>query len=151
MSPFLIAPLLVVGTVILHAAGFTIILRSLSKSHAVPPTQTWPVTWLLIRITLLLIALHFSEIVLWALAYLWTGCIPDPDSAFYFSGVTYTTIGYGDVVLPVSWHILGPVEGLMGILMCGLSTGLFFAVIYRIYITRIEKELQSSTQAQPAK
>jgi hypothetical protein len=36
------------------------------------------------------------------------------------------------------WRILGPVEGLTGILMCGLSAGLFFAVVSRIYATRVE-------------
>jgi hypothetical protein len=28
--------------------------------------------------------------------------------------------------------MLGPIEGLTGILMCGLSTGLFFAIITRL-------------------
>jgi len=36
------------------------------------------------------------------------------------------------------WRILGPVEGLTGILMCGLSAGLFFALVTRIYQTRLE-------------
>ena len=48
---------------------------------------------------------------------------------FYFSAVTYTTVGYGDLVLPQEWRLVGAVEGLTGILMCGLSTGLFFAVV----------------------
>ena len=149
MSPLFLAPLLVVGTVLVHAAGFSFILQSLAKSRQAPPTQTWPVTWLLVKISLLLSVIHFAEIMLWASAYLWTGCIPDPDSAFYFSGVTYTTIGYGDVVLPTAWHILAPIEGLMGILMCGLSTGLFFAVVYRIFMTRLEKEHDEQPQTQP--
>jgi hypothetical protein len=73
----------------------------------------------------------------WALFYFWEGCLPDADSAFYFSGVTYTTIGYGDVVLPKPWRILGPVEGVTGILMCGLSAGLFFATVSWIYVPRL--------------
>ena len=55
--------------------------------------------------------------------YLWRGCMPNAEAAFYFSGVTYTTLGYGDVVLAEPWRLLAPVEGLMGVLMCGLSTG----------------------------
>ncbi|HVR19331.1 MAG TPA: potassium channel family protein, partial [Polyangiaceae bacterium] len=53
--------------------------------------------------------------------------------ALYFSGVTYSTVGYGDLVLPEHWRLLGPIEGLTGILMCGLSTGLFFALISKLY------------------
>jgi hypothetical protein len=36
------------------------------------------------------------------------------------------------LVLPREWRLLGPVEGLTGILMCGLSTGFFFAVVARV-------------------
>ena len=151
MPSLFLAPFLVVGTVLLHAAGFSLVFQALTKSRLRSPTETWPVTWLLIWVTLLLVLIHCAEIALWAAAYLWTGCIPDPDSAFYFSGVTYTTIGYGDVVLPESWHMLGPLEGLMGVLMCGLSTGLFFAVVYRIYVVRLQKEQESHSQAQPSR
>jgi hypothetical protein len=52
--------------------------------------------------------------------------------------VTYTTIGYGDLVLPKPWRMLAPVEGLTGILMCGLSASIFFAVVNRIYTSRLE-------------
>ena len=66
--------------------------------------------------------------------------LADAKSAFYFSGVTYTTIGYGDLVLQEPWRMLGPVEGLTGILMCGLSAGIFFAVVSRIYLSRSDVE-----------
>ena len=49
-----------------------------------------------------------------------------------------TTIGYGDLVLAKPWRILGPVEGLTGILMCGLSAGLFFAIVSKIYASRLQ-------------
>ena len=53
-----------------------------------------------------------------------------------FLGVTYTTVGYGDLVLPQEWRLIGSVEGLTGILMCGLSSGLFFAVVSRVFAVR---------------
>jgi hypothetical protein len=133
-----IALVLVAVTVAIHSAGFSLVLRSVIKVHSVPPTQPWPVTWLLIRVTWLLILIHVAEIVFWAAFYLWWGCLPDPESALYFSGVTYATIGYGDIVLPQPWRMLGPIEGLTGILMCGLSVGLYFAVVARIYTFGLE-------------
>ena len=136
--PILTAFVLVTVTVLVHATGFSLLLRALMKSRAAPPTQTWPIVWLLIRVTWWLILIHVAEITLWALFYLWGGCLPDAESAFYFSGATYTTIGYGDVVLAKPWRMLGPVEGLTGILMCGLSAGLFFAVVSRIYASHLE-------------
>jgi hypothetical protein len=137
-SALLIAAVLVAITVLVHAAGFAVVLRYLMKSHAAPPTQIWPIAWLLIRVTWCLLLIHAIEITIWALFYLSWKCLPDAESAFYFSGVTYATIGYGDLVLPKPWRMFGPVEGLTGILMCGLSAGLFFAVITRIYLPRLE-------------
>jgi len=59
--------------------------------------------------------------------------MPDLQTAFYFSAVTYTTTGYGDLVLPKEWRVVGGIEALTGILMCGLSTGLFFAVFVKVF------------------
>ena len=134
----LIAWALVAVTVTVHAAGFTLLLRSLMKWGGKPPARFWPITWLLIRVAWCLILMHLAEISVWGAFYLWSGCLPDAESAFYFSGVTYTTLGYGDLVLPAAWRLLGPLEGLTGILMCGLSAGLFFAEVSRIYTSRME-------------
>ncbi len=128
----LIAGALVAVTVAIHAVGLTGLLEVVGKPRTQLPSRFWPVTWLLIRVAWWLILIHLIEIAVWGLFYLWQGCLPDAEAAFYFAGVTYTTVGYGDLVLPQEWRMLGPVEGLTGILMCGLSTGLFFAVVSRV-------------------
>jgi hypothetical protein len=123
---------LVALTVAVHAAGFGLILGTLVKRHIVP-SGALAITWLLIRLAWLLMLIHIVEISLWASFYLWQHCFPDAESAFYFSGVTYATIGYGDVVIAKPWRLLAPLEGLTGTLMCGLSAGLFFAVVAVVY------------------
>ena len=130
LSVFLVAGVIVAATVAVHAAGLALILSHLS-AHDETPRRLWPVTWLLIKVAWLLLAFHAIEISLWALYFRFEGLLPDAESAFYFSGATYLTIGYGDLVLPRPWRLLAPVEGATGILMCGLSTGLFFAVLTR--------------------
>jgi hypothetical protein len=87
---------------------------------------------LFIRLAAWVILCHLVEIGIWALAYEWKGAMPDLSSALYFSAVTYTTTGYGDLVLPQNWRLVGGVEALTGILMCGWSTGFFFAVVNRM-------------------
>ena len=79
-----------------------------------------------------IILLHLVEIAAWGFFYFWKGAMPDLPSAIYFSAVTYTTTGYGDLVLPTNWRLVGGVEALTGILMCGWSTGFFFAVVSRM-------------------
>lgn len=139
LSTILIASALVAITVAVHAVGLAVILRALLKSNASPPTRLWPMTWLLIRMAWGLILIHLLEISVWGLFYFWQECLPDAESAFYFAGVTYTTLGYGDLVLLKPWRMLGPVEGLTGILMCGLSAGVFFAVVSRIYASHFKQ------------
>lgn len=141
LSPFLSACVLAFLTVAIHATGIGVLLRHLIRSDRLP-TSVPLVTRLLLRIIWWLVLLHLAEISVWALFYLWRGCLTDAESAFYFSGITYTTLGYGDVVLARPWRLLAPVEGLIGVLMCGLSTGYFFVVGNFIY-----QRMQKSTTA----
>jgi len=116
-------------TVTVHASGISLLLRAMFRLRALAKTGFRPVTRLVICMTCWLILVHLVEISLWGFFYYWQGCLSDLESAFYFSGVTYTTVGYGDIVLPSTWRIFSMLEALTGILMCGLSTGLFFAIV----------------------
>ena len=127
---------LVASTVIIHAAGLAFALSPIWRSTTQPSTGFWQLTWLIIRAAWWLILIHMVEIAVWGLFFWWQKCLPDAESSFYFAGVTYTTLGYGDLVLPREWRLLGPIEGLTGILMCGLSTGFFFAVVSRVIEAR---------------
>ena len=76
--------------------------------------------------------------------------MPDVQTAVYFSAVTYTTTGYGDLTLPEVWRLVGAVEALTGILMCGLSTGFFFAVLSRLHQTQDQIAHTSQSPSEPS-
>ena len=135
LSQLFIAFCLMALTVAIHAGGVASALHWVRR-QSYSSQQIWRWTWLFIRVAGWIILLHLSEITVWALIYLWKGAIADLQSSLYFSSVTYTTTGYGDVVLPEEWRLVGGVEALTGILMCGWSTGFFFAVVSRMYDTR---------------
>ena len=118
--------------VVIHATGVTVALRH-ARGHALgrPRASRW--IWLFVQIAGLIVLLHLLEIATWAAVFLWNGAMPDWQSSFYFSAVTYTTTGYGDLLLPREWRLVGAIEALTGILMCGWSTGFFFAVVSRLY------------------
>ena len=106
ISNLLVAWGLMAACVAVHATGMAAVTR---WRHAMP-TRTqrmWPLTWLLIRLAGWIIVLHVIEITLWAVFYVWQGAMPDLQSALYFSAVTYTTTGYGDLLLPREWQLLG--------------------------------------------
>jgi len=131
ISKLLIGWVLMSLCVAIHASGVTAALRWLGRNDTAP--RFWPWTWLFVRVAGWIVLLHLLEITVWALFYLWKDAMPDLASALYFSAVTYTTTGYGDLVLPKEWRLVGGVEALTGILMCGWSTGFFFAVVSRMY------------------
>jgi hypothetical protein len=120
------------ATVATHVAGLAALLGAMMRASAPVPTRLWPMAWLLIRLSWALILLHMVEIGLWAVFLHLCAILPDFVTALYFSATSYTTLGYGDVVLPQPWRLLGPIEALVGILMGGLSIGVVFAVLSRI-------------------
>ena len=133
LDELVVALILLAVTVIIHASGMTAMLRWVLRSKSFVATRFWNQTWLLVRAAWCLVGLHLVEVVLWALFFWRQRCLPNLEASIYFSGVTYTTIGYGDLVLPSGWRLLGPMEGLSGILMCGLSTGFFFVLVTKLY------------------
>lgn len=76
------------------------------------------------------------EVWIWALLYLYDPLIttlPDLETAFYFSMVTFTTLGYGDVVLTGQWRTLASIQAANGVIIFGWTTALIFYFIQRIY------------------
>jgi len=119
-----------------HAIGMTVALRMLNHMIVRIAAPFWFSTWMLIRIAGWAILLHLVEIAFWAFFYAWKDAVPDLTTALYFSAVTYTTTGYGDVVLPGQWRLVGGVEALTGIIMCGWSAAFFFAVVSQMNQSR---------------
>ena len=73
--------------------------------------------------------LHVCEIAIWAGAYVALGALSGFEEALYFSAVSFTTVGYGDVVLSAQWRILGVSEAVVGMLLFGWSVGLLLILI----------------------
>jgi hypothetical protein len=131
LSKLFVAWSLMALCVAIHAIGVTAALRWL-RGRPRTAQEFWRSTWLLVRIAAWVVLFHLIEIGVWALYYARQAAMPDLQSALYFSAVTYTTTGYGDLVLPGEWRLVGGVEALTGILMCGWSTAFFFAVVSRM-------------------
>jgi hypothetical protein len=74
---------------------------------------------------------HFSEVMVWSLAYAIVGAEPASADPVYFAFVNYTTLGYGDVTPVERWRLLGPITAMNGVLMFGWSTAVIFEVLRR--------------------
>src|SRR5215469_5084152 len=142
IAQFVIGSCLVAITVAIHAGGLALVLSHVLHHTVQPEARFWPITWLLIRIAWWLILVHTLEFAVWALFFWWEECLPNVESAFYFSGVTYATLGYGDLLLPKEWRMFGPLEALTGSLMVGLSIAFFFAVVSRRFLQGMQERSQ---------
>jgi hypothetical protein len=92
----------------------------------------------------LITLLHLAETAIWAAFYLWWGLFSDFETSWYFSLGSYTTIGYGDVVLPAKWRLLGGIEGINGVLLCGLSAAFLFLIVNHMFQIRVQQQAARS-------
>ena len=125
--------LLVALTLCLQCAGLAVLITWLRRAVASGIYRLGPFhsATMIMRSTAAVILLHALQVLLWASAYHWI-CLPSWESAFYFSASSYATVGYGDLVLPSSWRMLGPLESIIGVLMCGVTVSLLFAIVTRL-------------------
>lgn len=137
-----IACLLFFGTTVIHAAGMMLSFRFM-KSHASHPGKQTRLTRMvrISSIVILMFLVSVAEVLLWAVVYLGLGAIEGLEKSLYFSMVTFTTLGYGDIVLPVHWQLLSSFQAANGIIMFGWTTSIVIAVVTRIYFRNNPEEL----------
>jgi Ion channel len=115
--------------ILVHLGGLTILVRVLRSRHPSWPTLRFAPVPSYLSCFLGLVAIHGVEIWLFAIFYVLVSALPDIDTALYFSIVTYASIGYGDVLLPNDWRIVGALEGVLGVILLGASTAFLVIVV----------------------
>ena len=130
----LVALALLAACVVVQSVGMLVLIHWLTRLRRVleSPSAIRRVG-LLVRLFLWIVLLHLTQVGLWAVVFWRARELPTLETAVYFSLVTYTTIGFGDVVLGPSWRVLAGIEGLTGMLLVGWSTAFVFAVVNRMY------------------
>jgi voltage-gated potassium channel len=124
------AAILVFLTLLIQTTGMATLIQWIRAHHTkgMYPLGVLGGCFMMLRFTSAMFVLHLLEILPWAGFYRWR-CRLSWEAACYFSASSYSTVGYGGVVLPQAWRILGPIESVAGVLMCGLSTALLFAIV----------------------
>ena len=125
---------LIAATVVVQALFMTVGLSNFKRIEERRPgamarkpgitTVIW-ILFLLIPIVL--------DVILWATFYYLGSALPSFEEALYFSTVTFTTVGYGDIVLGREWRQLATFEAVNGWIIFGWATALIMAVIQRLY------------------
>ena len=132
---FAYALILVFGTVLIHAAftaGIIVWLRSLATHHWSRRSAARRAAVLATLVFLLSFA-GYLESGLWAGFYVMVDALPTFEDAIYFSLVTFTTLGYGDITLDEKWRVLAAFEAANGVIMFGWTTAIIVAVAQRLF------------------
>ena len=128
----------IVITVAIHAIGsawwLVYMAHRLAKSNQ--SSQAMTLFQIVLSTVTVLLILHLIEVMVWAVAYY---LLPSEAGlngfyeAAYFSIVTFTTLGYGDITLNAHWRFLSGMEAMVGIAVFGLTTALAFSVIQKYW------------------
>ena len=98
----------------------------------ISPQRNYKTIFATIAVTLWLLAGHSVGVWLWALSYLAVGAFDALEPALYFSVVSFTTLGFGDITLPVQWRILSGMSAANGLILFGLSTAFLIEFLTRL-------------------
>lgn len=131
INNILIGFLLIIITTLIHTVITVIVFRIIQKKHKVhTPFRRLIHVDMVIMIIILGILL---ESAIWAQTYNYLGSIQQFEEALYFSLVTYSTLGYGDITLGENHRLVSAFEAANGVIMLGWSTAIVVAIIQRIY------------------
>ena len=135
MFQLVLAVLLIAVSVVIQAAFMSVGLRVLKRAHdrQDPVLQRQPTLVVVMWVLYLLLPIGV-DIVMWAAVYTIRGDIPDTQDSLYFSTVTFTTVGYGDIVLDRDSRLLATFEAVNGWIVFGWATALVMIVIQRLYL-----------------
>lgn len=131
---FGVGTVLILVTACLAGFGFMVVEQALLRRSdwlARPPALRKRVILLCANVLWFLCAI-FAAVGLWAATYLAIGLFETVEEAVYFSLVAYTTLGFGDILLPLDWRLLAGLESLNGLLMIGLQIAMLIEVMGRV-------------------
>jgi len=113
---------LLVAVVVLHGGGVRLIdgfFRKRCLAFATRATSALQFDVLFGTVIFLLLALHLGEIVFWTAALVYSKLVVDWRVASFFAANTYTTLGYGNFVLPAEWTMMAPIIAISGLFAFG--------------------------------
>lgn len=131
----LVGAAMIVATTLIHAtfmvAGVGSLRARLSERR--PPSASWRPAIILAAFVLWMFLASIAEVWCWAALYLLLDVFGSVEAATYFSTVTFTTLGYGDIVLEPPFRLLTAFQAANGLFLFGWSTALVFAVVQWVY------------------
>ena len=124
-------------TIMIHALTYNWILNFIPRVAALF-TKFFRRVWkapLLTFVVLFVITAIFADIWLWTILFLVLDSthLHDLETALYFASTSFSTVGYGDVVLGKDWRILGTICAINGMFLFGWSAAFIYEIMEKLY------------------
>jgi hypothetical protein len=133
LPQLLLTALLVILTCAVHSSVTILVVRTFPRRPSVALTQTTlGRVALVVATVLLLFVAALVEASMWATAYLQVGAMDAFERALYFSMVTFTTLGYGEITLSEDWRLMASFQAALGIIVFGWTTAILVAIVQRM-------------------
>ena len=132
LEVLLFGGVMLVIIVLIHGAGLNrIVERYRRKAEELRAKEWHPhvATYIFAGSILFMLALHVFEALVWGVVLNKFGLIASLRDSIYFSANTYTTIGYGLMILPQSWRELAPIMAISGLFTFAWTTGEMFGIV----------------------
>jgi hypothetical protein len=126
--------LVLVVIIVLHGWGLSRVTSFFSGHFALYSAKTalWRISALTSATITLLVLLHLIETLLWTTPFFGLGVIPNFSNAYYFVLEAYTTLGEGNVLLPPTWRLAGPIIAISGLFTFGWTGSVLVYVMNEI-------------------
>ena len=126
LTQLAIGSLLTLATIVVAAASWWALERVLARLHnwAIRPPHG-PKLMVVVSLALVwTLGMMTIAVWLWAVSLYFLNIFVTFEASVYFSLVAFTTLGFGDILLPQEWRLLGGLAAANGLLMFGLLTAI---------------------------
>lgn len=133
----LAAATLMVGiTTLTHFFGLLLLTRVTGRAHnrLRPHKSAWRQASMILMVIFGIFALHTVQVWSYAVLYDVLGEFKTFEEALYFSTVSFSTLGFGDLTLGINWRVLGAIEAVNGLVLIAWSTAFLMGVTARLRV-----------------
>ncbi|MCY4261518.1 MAG: potassium channel family protein, partial [Rhodobacteraceae bacterium] len=142
LEQFVTGTLLILYSFAVHAVFFIAAANQIGRLERwlCRPPHYAKLTLVITLLGLWLLTSMLNSAFAWAIYFHWAGALMTFESSVYFTLVSFTTLGFGDVILATEFRILSGLLAANGLLIFGLTTAIMIEIMHKLYLTQRRKQ-----------
>lgn len=135
-----VGSVLILLSVFVAALGFLVLELLLEKAHnwLIREPHRPKLAIVLFGAVIAVLWMITAGVWIWAIAFRLLDLFTSFEESLYFALVAFTTLGFGDLLLPEAWRLLGGFAATNGLLNIGMMTALLMEVLRHVRRNQLE-------------